>query len=135
MPHSVLLIEDDAMTNRIAKEIINALDFADSIRVCTNGKDAIDFFESALKDNPSVLPDIIFLDINMPVMDGWQFLEAYKKLVPQINKKILIFMQSSSAYEIDMQRAKSYNEVTDYILKPLDFVTLERIRNKYLKTN
>jgi CheY-like chemotaxis protein len=71
-------------------------------------------------DNSSNLPDVIFLDINMPVMDGFQFMEEYIKLKPQLSKQITIYMATSSVDEVDIKRAKQISEIADYLVKPIE---------------
>ncbi|MEQ8534886.1 MAG: response regulator, partial [Imperialibacter sp.] len=73
------------------------------------------------------LPDVILLDINMPVMDGWQFLDEFVKIKPLIKKKITIYMVSSSIDEADLERAKTYEEVSDFIVKPVKAEDLEKM--------
>lgn len=65
------------------------------------------------------MPDVIFLDINMPIMNGWQFLEQFKQIQPKIDKEITIYLVSSSFDDRDINRSKEYTEVTDYIIKPV----------------
>ena len=86
----------------------------------------------ALKDiqehleDPEKIPDIIILDLNMPVMDGWQFLDAYKRLINKIKKPVRIYMLSSSIDPRDIMRSKEYEFVDGFLNKPL---TLEQVRN------
>jgi CheY-like chemotaxis protein len=68
---------------------------------------------------PDALPDVILLDINMPIMDGWDFLEWFKEFKENLVKAIPIFMVSSSIDWRDIEKAKSYEEVIDYMSKPL----------------
>ena len=69
--------------------------------------------------NPDLLPDILFLDLFMPIMDGWQFLEEFLSVKPNLAKPILIYVVSSSIYPEDISKAKSYSDVFDYIIKPI----------------
>ena len=76
--------------------------------------------------------EIIFLDINMPIMDGWQFLEEYIKLNPKIGKKIVIYICSSSISPDDINKAKEISAVTDYIIKPVSKDMLAEILTKLI---
>ena len=98
-----------------------------------DGEKAIRFITSALdKDDIGVLPDVIFLDINMPIMDGWEFLEEYLRLKPRIGKKIVIYVVSSSIDMRDLDRARSISEVSDYIIKPISNKRLVSIFSQLL---
>ena len=73
------------------------------------------------------LPDIIFLDINMPFMDGWQFLEEYTKIKPTLSKQIVIYVVSSSISEYDIERARNNSNVSDYFVKPITVDTYKTL--------
>lgn len=75
-------------------------------------------------ENAVQLPDFIFLDINMPIMDGWDFMEEYEKIQPQLKKDIAIYMISSSINSRDVIRAKGTPGIIEYITKPLSERTL-----------
>jgi CheY-like chemotaxis protein len=110
----ILLVDDDKINNFLSTLIINNSKIAKVCKECFNGQEAIDFLESAAIDD---LPDIILLDLNMPVLDGWQFLDFFMKM--ESNSLILIYILTSSNYDADMSKAKSYSCVKDYIVKPL----------------
>jgi len=94
--------------------------------VLANGKLALQALNDAVENNDT-LPDIIFLDINMPVMDGWEFMEAFNAMANDALKNIAIFMVSSSIHTEDMDRVKDFPQIKDYIQKPLNPEKLERI--------
>jgi CheY-like chemotaxis protein len=73
------------------------------------------------------LPEIIFLDLNMPVMDGWEFLGEFVKIKNNFDKKISLYVVSSSIDPRDLERAKSFNLVTDYLIKPIELKKFEKI--------
>lgn len=115
---TLYLIDDDDTYQFIVKKTIRSTRLVKNIKIFSNGKLAIDFLESVL-GNVNEIPDVILLDLSMPVMDGWQFLERYFLLKPRIGKKVVIYVVSSSIDPSDVERAKSISEVTDYFVKPL----------------
>jgi len=115
---TLYLVDDDDIFQLLASEVINSTNLVNKIKVFSNGQEAIKFLES-VRDEPDKLPEVIFLDLFMPVLDGWGFLEKYVQLKSRLNKKIIIYIVSSSIDPIDIQRAKSISEVTDYIIKPI----------------
>lgn len=97
-----------------------------TIAECKNGQEAINYISKSLTEKET-LPDVIFLDINMPVMNGWEFLEAYEKLGSKIKKKSKLYVVSSSIDSNDKAKAKKYKTVTDYIIKPVSIDQLKQL--------
>jgi CheY-like chemotaxis protein len=119
-PVSVLLVDDDEINNFISIKLIKKALLNTEIMACLNGKFAIDqLFEIQRKD-PSKLPDYILLDINMPIMNGWEFLDEYKRLNIDPSGKTKIYIISSSVFSNDINKARSYPLVKDFISKPLN---------------
>lgn len=118
-----LLIDDNQIDNYLTKTIIIKSNIAKKITTMTSALEALEYLIS-LKDNPSEYPDIIFLDIRMPEMDGFGFLDAYIKL-SEINNRSVIFMLSSSTDQNDIERALQYPVVKKYLNKPLKISLLE----------
>ena len=100
------------------KKTIDASNVSSKIKDFKEGSDALAFLKEFC-DVAEELPDIILLDISMPVMDGWHFLEEYALLMPKMSKKNNLYMFSSSISQIDIERAKNNPLVKDYIFKPL----------------
>jgi CheY-like chemotaxis protein len=119
----VLLVDDDKGTNFINEMIIKKSGIAERIQTVLNGKEALDFitnkgkYESAGDVYPQ--PMLTLLDINMPVMDGWEFLEAYHALEEFQKGKIIIVMLTTSLNPDDKTRAEGISEVSDFKSKPL----------------
>jgi len=115
---NLLLIDDDEIFTFMTRKIIEQTKLAEQIKIFENGKEAIEFLKKTV-ENKEVLPEIIFLDLSMPVLDGWGFLEEYIKLKPRFEKKITLYIISSSVSPKDHERAKGYSEVSDFIIKPM----------------
>jgi CheY-like chemotaxis protein len=122
---SVLLVDDDEINNFISIKLIKKAILNTDITACLNGKFAIDQLVGIQQKNPHDLPDYILLDINMPIMNGWEFLDEYKRLNIDPLKKTKIYIISSSVVSNDISKAKSYPLVQDFISKPLN---VERIK-------
>ena len=114
---SVLLVDDDGIYQFTARKTLEATGYADKIFICSNGEEALHLIENNLIEED--IPDVIFLDVNMPVMNGWEFLTAYNGLRSSINKNICIYIVSSSVDEADIQHSKEFESVEDYIIKPI----------------
>ena len=103
---------------------------AENILSFSDGEKAIQYFMDN-KTNSEKIPDILFLDVNMPIMDGWMFIEEYARLKKDITKKIAIFMLSSSVNPIDIERADKISEISNYIIKPIKYEEVRRIFENY----
>lgn len=115
---NILLVDDDVTFVFLTKRIISATNIVTNINEFNDSQDAIDFLKDNT-DDKDLLPDVIFLDLSMPVMDGWGFLEEYVAIESKINKKIPLFIVSSSISPHDIERAKQFSMVSDFIIKPL----------------
>ena len=122
---NILIIDDDEINNFIAAKLIAKIPLHATVNTCLNGLEGIKFIKNNLEKKEE-LPDIIFLDINMPVMNGWEFLDEYETIKNQISKNVAINMLSSSVYNDDISKAETYNTVNKFISKPL---TVEKIQN------
>jgi len=125
--HIVCLIDDDNIYQYTARVILESTGLAKQIHSFYDGKAALNYFIEQLPANPDALPDVIFLDINMPVMNGWEFLEEYNKLATSFPKPITVYMVSSSVNSTDMQRSRSYKSVSDYLVKPVNRNTYQEL--------
>lgn len=117
-PMNVFIVDDDKLFVFLTKKTINATKIVTKINEFTDGQEAIDYLKKNAAD-VDMLPDIILLDLSMPIMDGWEFVEEYKSIKPLINKDIKLYIFSSSISPHDLERAKNIPLVTDFIIKPL----------------
>ncbi|WP_109098682.1 response regulator [Aquimarina sp. AU58] len=125
---SVCIIDDDLIYINLVSKIIELKKLSESVLIFNNGKEALDFFlQSLQQEENEEIPQIIFLDLNMPVMDGWEFLNEFSKIKNQIRKKIDLYVVSSSIDSRDIERAKSIDIVSDYLTKPIKLNDFERI--------
>jgi len=113
---NLLVIDDDDINIFIIKKIVEKTGFAVNMVAKTNGQLAIDYLEEIAGDTEQ-FPHLILVDINMPVLNGWEFIEAYEKM--NVRKAVDMYMLSSSVYENDIEKAKTYKVVKGFISKPL----------------
>ena len=111
----ILLVDDDPDDNFYHQIIINEMNIVNHIDIVINGIEAIAY----LKKENQIPPEIIFLDLNMPKMNGWEFLEQYKHLNIAQKAKVLIVILTTSANPDHIKRAKEIQEVTGFETKPL----------------
>jgi two-component system chemotaxis response regulator CheY len=125
--NDVFVVDDDKVYHFILKNLLKRNNIEVNSRFFENGHDAIEGLKENSK-NGTTIPDLILLDINMPVMDGWQFLEEFRKIKGTLNKETVIYMVSSSNSPFDLNKAKDFpNEIQDYFLKPVCLEDICRI--------
>lgn len=112
------LVDDDDTFVFITKRIIEKTDYVKEIKVFSNGLQALNYLKENLNSDYK-LPDVIFLDLSMPIMDGWQFLDEFSNLDSHRTEKIIIYICSSSISPHDLIKAKKLSCVSDFIIKPI----------------
>ncbi|UCD60167.1 MAG: response regulator [Flavobacteriaceae bacterium] len=125
---SIAIIDDDPITVFGVKRMLNTLNVSENIKSYANGKEAIDDFKRIINHKEEI-PEVIFLDINMPIMDGWQFLEEFIAL--PITNKIRINILTSSIDPADRENWRYYitrtHHIIDYKNKPIQKKEIEKI--------
>ncbi len=127
----VMIIDDDEINNFICIKNIKTLNFAEDATYHLRAKEGLEELKNLAKQNPKELPNVIFLDINMPAMNGWDFLEEYSNFIQGLDHPIHLFILSSSIYRKDLDKAGNHEQVTDYIPKPLNKDKLQEIQKRY----
>jgi CheY-like chemotaxis protein len=131
--NSILVIDDDPLFMLLLKKTIIKYDLAKNISAYTNGLEAFDSLKSIINE-PSVLPDIILVDIDMPMMDGWEFLDEFIPLLQRASKKISIYIATSSIAEPDKIKSTTYPLIKGYLHKPIDEPILSKIIQDHFST-
>ncbi|WP_338790781.1 response regulator [Bernardetia sp. MNP-M8] len=120
----ICIIDDDPIYTFTTRKIMELGNFSNYIEVFKNGKEALEALKPRVEAHQNV-PEVIFLDLNMPIMDGWQFLDEFT--MPN-TKQITIYIVSSSIDPADLKKAKQYSLVTNYIIKP---ITSEKLKELF----
>jgi CheY-like chemotaxis protein len=131
---TIWVIDDDEIHQLFAKKSIQHLEICNQILPFYDSIEAMANLKKLCAQN-AALPDIIFLDINMPRMDGWEFMDELSKILPKISKKIIIFIVSSSIASIDKDRAQSYPAITDFLVKPASPKTIATLLREIESAN
>lgn len=122
--HCILLVDDDPDDNYIHQLVIGEWGHCDAVRVAENGPEALAYLSNT-SDADYIRPEVILLDINMPGMNGFEFLEQYHLLDDTLKSNVVVMMLTTSLNPIDVNRAERYDEVTGYKNKPLTKAMLD----------
>ena len=123
----VLLVDDNDTDNFISKRIIEITKFAKRVEVKSSGKGALDYLKQ-YQSEPENIPNLIFLDINMPIVDGFVFLYEFEKFNELVRSKCKVIILSSSDNKRDIDKIVNNNHVIKFITKPLTEIALDEIR-------
>lgn len=128
---TVLLVDDDKATNIFNKYKLKQLGLCQSITIATNGQEAIDFLKSKDEHGKNPQPDLIFLDINMPIMNGWEFLESYERLDNKEKGNVILIMLTTSEHEDDYNKAMENPNISGFRTKPLSTEMIQEIISEF----
>ncbi len=126
----IWVVDDDLIYQTIINKLIQKSGVFSAHSSFINGKEAMTSLNNTLEVDNDNLPDIILLDINMPVMDGWEFMEEIKMIKSKINKQIIIYIVSSSIAIEDRNKSKTFSDIIGYIPKPVTVNDLISIVSK-----
>jgi CheY-like chemotaxis protein len=115
---SIWVVDDDAIYQIIVKKIIEKSAAFSSVSTFQDGDIAINSLKNTIEHNKA-LPDVILLDINMPQMDGWEFMKEMSLIKSQLQKKIAIYIVSSSIANEDKEKSKTFPDILGYLSKPV----------------
>lgn len=123
----VLIVDDDPILIMVCTRIMKITGFSEEVASAKEGREGMDYLVKQLQEAPDNLPELILLDINMPVLNGWEFLDEFNGLLPQLPKSIPIFMLSSTIDQADFDKAETYSVVKGFYSKPLTRENLTEI--------
>ena len=124
----ILLVDDDNATNMLNSFVLKKMEVAQSVKVVLNGSEAMDYLQSVTSEEQC--PEFIFLDINMPKMDGWEFMDEYRELKVDRQRAKVILLTTSENPD-DIEKAKNYPEIQEYFNKPLTKEIIQKLMSKY----
>ncbi|MBC7848074.1 MAG: response regulator [Flavobacterium sp.] len=129
MLDTILCVDDDPITLMLCKMVINKASFSNEIITAKNGEEALNYFKTSL-DKQSKKPQLIFLDLNMPVMGGWEFLDSFSTSEYSEYNTTKVIILSSTIDPDDIEKAKKYPMVLDFLSKPISKEMLEYVKTK-----
>jgi response regulator RpfG family c-di-GMP phosphodiesterase len=129
----ICIIDDDDIYTFLLKKTLLKSNICSNIKSFENGLVGLEGIKKMI-ENEETLPDLILLDINMPLFDGWEFLEEFKKLKHLISKPISIYIVSSSISQADINKAKFNEEVIDFLTKPIESSKIKSICDLHLSS-
>jgi two-component system chemotaxis response regulator CheY len=125
--NNIFVVDDDKIQHFIIKKLLEKNNIQTNASFFENGQDALNDLQLKLNQNEN-LPDLIFLDVNMPVLDGWQFLEKFNEIKATFSKEIVIYMVSSSEYYFNADRLQRYSDlIKEYLVKPMTSEVIKKI--------
>ncbi|HWS59309.1 MAG TPA: response regulator [Flavobacterium sp.] len=130
MLETILCVDDDPITLMLCKMVISKVSFSNEIATAKNGEEALKYFDSIKTPSNINKPQLIFLDLNMPVMNGWEFLESFSTEAYSEFHDTKIIILSSTINPEDLEKSKKYPMVIDFLSKPISRQMLEFLKDK-----
>ncbi|MCA6421986.1 MAG: response regulator [Flavobacterium sp.] len=137
MIDSIFCVDDDPITLMLFKKVIERTEFSKEIHTANNGEEAIQYFDELAKKRKVNLnisyPKLTFLDLNMPIMNGWEFLEIYaQKGYPNLFNESKFIVLSSTIDPQDVNKTKIYSVVVDFLSKPISIEMIKNLKETYI---
>ncbi len=129
----VMVVDDDEINNFLCRKVIGIYNANTEVNTFIEAKTALEYLKEK-RSTPHALPDLIMLDINMPIVSGWEFLEAYQALTSSIEKDIYIAILSSSVYQKDREKASAHSSIRSYVSKPLTLESYKQLMDNLTTT-
>jgi len=130
MLNKILCVEDNQIMQNIYRRMIPVAEFAQEVVSVYNGQEAIDYIKELKTSSGDNFPELIFLDLNMPTMSGWTFLEEIEQLLDSDEEEPRVVIVTSSVDPKDVEKAQKYPSIIDFLSKPLTFEMLQDLEQK-----
>lgn len=129
----ILLVDDNEATNLLNRRIIERSGITAAIKVAKNGEEALHYFERArgAERSECPFPDLVLLDINMPRMNGWEFLDAFRSYKYHLPQQTVIYILTTSPNPDDVVKSETYTEVAGFLEKPLTRTMMQTIVDRH----
>jgi CheY-like chemotaxis protein len=135
MLKTILCVDDDPITLMLCKKVIKKAEFSEDVLFANNGQEAFELIQSLVNkkqnDTEINLPQLIFLDLNMPVMNGWEFLDLFNTTISNEFLETKVIILSSTIDPSDYNKAKQYDIVSHFLSKPITVEMLENLKPIY----
>ncbi len=131
MIKKILCVDDDPITLMLYKMVIAKASLSDTVIIAKNGQEALEYYDDLKSKKDDCFPELMFLDLNMPIMGGWEFLDNFieAKYKPY-NEKTKIIVLSSTIDPNDIEKVKNYPTIIDFISKPITKEMLEKLKER-----
>jgi len=134
MLDKILCVDDDPITVMLCRKVISKALFAKHTDSAQNGEEALHYFDNLIMHNDGHYPELILLDLNMPVMGGWEFLDNFSNIYANFLSNTKVIVLSSTIDPSDVEKAKTYPMVIDFLSKPITVEMLEELKIVLKKT-
>ena len=131
MIQKVLCIDDDPISVMLCRKVISRSQFAEKTDSANNGENALRYLQDLIDSPDYIYPEIILLDLNMPIMNGWEFLENYERRFASIYNKTKIVVLSSTIDPADVRKTEEFSTVLTFISKPITMDSLGDVERKF----